>query len=166
MCVAGVCRGAGVVCDDGDPCTTEACDGGACVATPLTCGADEVCVDGDCVDLPPDAEPVELGPEAAEDNPEVVEAEVVEAGPEVESPEDGPVEPIAEVVAEVIAEVEGVELTPDADPSDATTDRDGLDFTDTGPQVIGGKDEGCAGGSASSLLLLVCVGLALRRRVA
>ncbi len=157
VCEAGVCQGASVVCDDDDPCTIDACDGGACVATPLTCADDEVCIEGDCVVLPPDVEPVEVGPEVVEVGPEVSEdAELVEPVEPVEM-----VEPVE--IVEPGPDADVAEPSPDPDPSDATAEPDGLDFTDTGPQVIGGKDDGCMGGPASSLALLA-LGLAFRRR--
>jgi hypothetical protein len=59
-CTAGEC-GAGppLVCDDGNPCTTDTCDAGGCTSTPLpdgtvctdgdACNGDEVCSGGSCV---------------------------------------------------------------------------------------------------------------------
>ena len=47
-------------CDDGDDCTTDACDGGACTQTPLDCDdgiacTDDTCVAGACVSTPNDS---------------------------------------------------------------------------------------------------------------
>lgn len=44
------CGGCGIVCDDGDPCTTNACVAGACVYTKIDCSSlDGPCLTGVCV---------------------------------------------------------------------------------------------------------------------
>ncbi|MCH8912410.1 MAG: hypothetical protein IIA33_02460, partial [Planctomycetes bacterium] len=48
-------------CDDGDDCTTDACDGGACTQTPLDCDdgldcTDDTCVAGNCTHTPMDCD--------------------------------------------------------------------------------------------------------------
>ncbi|MGA1146867.1 MAG: MopE-related protein, partial [Candidatus Nanopelagicales bacterium] len=60
-CVDGVCVHTPIVCDDGDPCTTDACVDGVCVHTPIVCDDGDpctldACMDGVCVHLPIDAD--------------------------------------------------------------------------------------------------------------
>lgn len=44
------CGGCGIVCDDGDPCTTNACVAGSCVYTAIDCSSlDDQCLKGVCV---------------------------------------------------------------------------------------------------------------------
>ncbi len=41
-------------CDDGDPCTvTDTCSGGNCIGSPMTCGSNASCVNGQCECIPP-----------------------------------------------------------------------------------------------------------------
>jgi hypothetical protein len=61
VCTAGTCVGSNpLVCDDGVPCTTDACVGGVCTFTPV----DAQCPDGECFDgrcAPGDADADALG---------------------------------------------------------------------------------------------------------
>ncbi len=39
----------GVICDDGDPCTDDACIRGECLNTGVPCDSGQTCIDGECV---------------------------------------------------------------------------------------------------------------------
>ncbi len=70
-CVAAAASGAwttdAAACDDGDPCTTDGCVGGACQSTPVSCPDDgnpctsHACVGGGCVAQPLNAVPCDDG---------------------------------------------------------------------------------------------------------
>jgi hypothetical protein len=48
-CVGGVCVYTPIVCDDSDPCTTDACVGGVCQYTPIVCNDGDACTTDACV---------------------------------------------------------------------------------------------------------------------
>ncbi len=180
-CTGGTCsyglKGAGIACDDGDPCTTgDSCDDqGACVpgTAVADCSPDQAPDTAEAV-----VEAVDGAEAAAEETPDTVEAEepthdVVEATPDV----------IGEVPAEVaeVAEVEPVDVAAEAGKdadnggtielgpvTDHVADAVKTDLgADAGGDSGGG---GCAagtgngGGAWAAGLLLLGVWFATRRR--
>jgi hypothetical protein len=67
MCSQGSCASAPMLCNDGNPCTNDACQAGACVFTPNSnpcsdgtlCTTSDTCTGGSCVGTPVTCEPCE-----------------------------------------------------------------------------------------------------------
>ena len=136
-CVLTATTGA---CDDGNPCTTaDTCGENGCGGEPL-CDIGETCDNGTCT--PPVT------------NPEVTEP-AAEAAPEVTEPTP---EPTPEATPEPTPEA-----TPEPGPEAAEVAEAG---GDTGPNFVDGKDDGCAGGGAASVMGLGLLAVfVLRRRM-